>query len=241
MQLTAAATTYVSSVVLFEPRSLPDDFDQTDLPPIEIIYECSVAEKLAWIQMPKSGHFRLLAFVNERVSPGLTKHLASVSRLNHFHIEGAELVFAGAEFAYSTDDSVISQNPTYGQRLPVAPGHWDVEFFAVHNSHESVDAEFHDRVSRSEYATFVVHSWLIAVSMMAMFVSLVSFFLFPLSTWLMTFLPATGVVVAIAACVHYSRAYRSAKTILASIEGQFPDLVAVLNSSEPSARAAESS
>lgn len=229
MPQSVPARSYVSSLLLFDPLALPDDYDTTDEPQIEIVGAADADDKVVWIDAPATRTHHLLAFVDEPVSEHLESLLVVQRDLKKFRVTSDAVIFSGAEFAYRNDDSGITESPGRGGRIKITPGNWNVTLFGLKNVDAVIDEKFRQKTTKLQFRFFQINSWLMAAAGIVVFMAFVCVFISPFIAWLTTWLPAMVILVALAIATRFNSAYRTARHTLDGLRDLYPDFVAVFS------------
>src|SRR6187401_2526527 len=107
------AGTDAAAVVLFDPASLPEEFDGNE-DPIELFEELSAAGRLHYQETGADGGYLLHFYVNEKLPEYLTPYLRETKTYDSFHLDSGRLFFAGAEYSYHHDDQRLQRYPHMG-------------------------------------------------------------------------------------------------------------------------------
>lgn len=146
------AGTDASSMLLFDPGALPDDFERLFRTGAGDILERLDREgRACWITTDGDGGYLLHAYIDERVPRELERCAAEPETIDEFHVPTGRLVFAGSEYAFREDDSFLRNHPHMGGSFLVQPGVYRLSVFRTRYPKQFVEQLFRNQASLWEY------------------------------------------------------------------------------------------
>jgi hypothetical protein len=234
MRYLIEAGTDAATLLLFDPAALPTDFEhqfQSDASgTLERLHRQGLA---CWIPVAGDGSYLLHVYLDEPIPPALRFCLREPVVIANFPAPSGWLHFTGAEYAFRDDDTTLAQNPRMGGSAVIAPGTYQLTLFCTLYPPGYISRHFRASVSRLDYALWASMYALVPLAVAAWIVLVVILFTtvrVPFPSFLAPLLMA---VLSLPFLVRRLPAYKSVKERYASVERQFPALVAQLESSAP--------
>src|SRR5262245_7710284 len=117
------AGTDAASLLLFDPRALPEDFDTaTDPDPVGLLERMQGEGRAYWIDTHADGAYVLHTYVDEPVPESLAAHMRNPVVVESFQVPSGRLYFTGSEYAGAAVDAHLSRYPHMGGYLEARPG-----------------------------------------------------------------------------------------------------------------------
>ncbi len=228
------AGTDASSMVLFDPGALPGDFERLfQTGSAEILERLDREGKVCWITVDGDGGYSLHAYVDERVPRELERCAVEPETIEEFPVPTGRLVFAGSEYAFPEDDGLLRNHPHMGGCFLVQPGVYRLRVFRTQYPKHLVEQLFRNQASPWEYCLWMSMILLIPLAVAA-WIGLVVIFFTTVHVPFPSFLaPLLALVFASPFLVRRLETYRSAKERFASLEREYPALVAQLEFVRP--------
>jgi len=228
------AGTDASSLLLFDPGALPGDFEglfQSDS--AEILERLDREGRACWITTDGDGGYLLHAYIDQRVPRELERCAVEPETIEEFHVPSGRLVFAGAEYAFREDDGFLRSHPHMGGSFLVPPGLYRLRVFRTQYPERLVEQLFRNQASRWEYYLWTSMILLIPLAVAA-WIGLIVIFFTTVHVRFPNFLaPLLALLFASPFLVRRLETYRSAKARFASLEREYPALVAQLEFVRP--------
>ncbi len=230
MKHSVEAATDAASLLLFDPRTLPEEFDTANSngDSTEILNRLHDAGRLFWINTDGDGAYLLHVFVDEEPPADLRQYMHDPQTSEAFQVLGGEVFFAGAEYGYRDVDSALRRYPHMGGSFPAQNGIYDVAIYRTEYPDGLHEHVFRQHVSPSEHRAHIIYSTLICVAALSVIAIFISFFCMPWGSWLGFALPGSfGVFLP----TIYKRLFpfRSAGIIWKLVNAQFPSMVATFH------------
>ncbi len=234
MRYVIEAGTDASSLLLFDPGALPQDFERSFLAGSgEILERLDREGKVCWISVDGDGGYLLHAYIGERVPRELERCAVESETIDEFHVPTGRLIFAGSEYAFREDDSFLRNHPHMGSSFLVPHGVYRLRVFRTQYPKRFVEQLFRNQASPWEYCLWNSMILLIPLAVAA-WIGLVVIFFTTVHVPFPSFLaPLLALVFASPFLVRRLETYRSAKKRFASLEQEYPALVAQLELVRP--------
>jgi hypothetical protein len=117
------AGTDAASLLLFDPGSLPEDFDTATHPdPVGLLERIQGEGRAYWIDTHADGAYVLHAYVDEPIPESLAPHTRNPVVVEAFQVPTGRLYFTGSEYAGTGVDAGLSRYPHMGGHLETRPG-----------------------------------------------------------------------------------------------------------------------
>lgn len=235
MRLIAEAGTDGAMVALWDPQALPEDFDaRYRQEPGELLKTLQEQGRLFWDETGGDGAYLLHLYVDEPVPSHLEPYLQNPVEIPQFQVPGGSLWFAGAEYAFHTEDSRLRAHPHMGGRLELPVGVYWARFAQVEYPDDHVEEQIRRRLGDDAYRVRDASGGLIAGAMFVSLAALISLFLSRLSPWSLGLIGLAAVLWIGVTVMTRSRRYREVGERSEQIEHEFPSYIAELRSLETS-------
>jgi hypothetical protein len=234
MRYVIEAGTDASSLLLFDPGALPEDFERLfQSSSGEILERLDREGRVCWITVDGDGGYLLHAYIGERVPRELERCAVEPETIEEFHVPTGRVVFAGSEYAFREDDSFLRNHPHMGGSFRLPPGVYRLKIFRTQYPKRFVEQLFRNQASPWEYCLWNSMILLIPLAVAA-WIGLVVIFFTTVHVPFPSFLaPLLVLVFASPFLVRRLKIYRSAKERFASLEREYPALVAQLEIVRP--------
>jgi hypothetical protein len=222
------AGTDAASLVLFDPQSLPEGWDQ-QWKQGESIDELAALDddgRLFWINTEGDGDYSLHAFLDESTPAQLIEFVAESRDANQFQVLSGQVCFAGAEYIFRDDNSALQRDPDMGSVFPVANGKYDVALRVMTYPEHFIEEHFKARTTPSQSIAYQTFNRLVPCSIVFVFAAIASLFLESFVVRAVLVSSAALLLFGVFA-VNRLAAYKSAVQVRTEIEGEYPDYVAV--------------
>jgi hypothetical protein len=225
------AGTDAASLLLFDPLTLPDEFDAAnrDGDPTEILNDLHDQGRLFWINTGGDGGFLLHAFVDEEPNEDIRPYLRDPETTEQFIVASGRIFFMGAEYGYRNDDSQFKRYPGMGGSFPAENGTYTMTLYRTEYPDGIHEERFRQRSTRAQQLVHGTFSFLMAAAVLSVITALIAFFIASWATWFTYFLPAAAL--AILAPMLFSRlsVFQSADIIWKAVNNELPSMVATLS------------
>ncbi len=235
MRYVIEAGTDASSLLLFDPGALPPDFEPIYRSgSVDILGQLDRAGQACWIATDGDGGYSLHAYVGEPVPRQLERCALELETIEEFQVPTGRLVFAGSEYAFREDDSFLRSHRHMGASVAIPPGIYRLRVFRTQYPKRFVEQLFRNQASLLEYTLWMSMVVLIPLAIAA-WIGLVVIFFTTVHVPFPRFLaPVLGLVFTFTFLVRRLESYRAAKARFASLEREYPAIVAQLELLRPS-------
>jgi hypothetical protein len=227
MRYEIEAGTDAGSLLLFDPAALPADFElqfQSDMG--ETLGRLTRWGRAFWINTDGDGRCMLHAYVDEHIPAELEACVRDPVTVVAFQVPSGQLFLTGAEYASRQHPSLLEKAPHMGGSVAIRPGIYHLTVFRTAYPDRLVQERFRNSVSPWEYRLWTSMTVLIPLAIAAWIGLVVIYFTtarVPNHRYLSAVL---ALIFAFPFVVRWSDAYRSLKQKFASLEREFPTLVA---------------
>ncbi len=223
------AGTDAASLVLFDPAALPPDFEmRVRGDTVGTLHRLTLEGRACWINTEGDGSFLLHAYVDEPVPAELYGFVRESELIDPFHVPSGRLFLTGAEYAFRDDDSLLRNHPHMGGSISVRPGTYRLMTYRTRYPEGFIASLFRDQASWPERLLWNSMVVLIPLAVAA-WIGLIVIFFTRVRVPFPRFLPAVlAVVFALPFLVRRLQIYLAAKNRYASLEREYPALVALL-------------
>ena len=226
--------TDTASMMLFDPATLPDDFDEkSKAEGIELFEKLQQAGRLWWTGTDGDGRYLLNLYVDESPPTRFAPALRDPITISAFKVPGGMLVFAGAEYAYRTDDSFLRKHSHMGEAASVPAGTYTLTMHRTEYPEDEIELKFRTMVSPWRFRLHQRFGLLIMAALVGVILG---------SLWWFTTITAqsrvmaaaiAALAVAIPIFAHRSRPFRETDKIWRELELDYPSMVGELRRSSP--------
>lgn len=238
MKLNARGGTKSGNLVLFWPELLPADFDDRwDAEPNELLKELEAAGQIitidleAWAQFfpnEVDGEYSLGLYIDEAIPDHLQNYCTLHSKVEGLQVAGVGY-FAGLEFIFQNDRSLLDRQPRMGSPLQIPAGTYSGEVFGTEVPAEVYETWLREQAGESAQRLWWVQTWFASVGIVALMVFVGCLFFGTRTTVLATGTVST-VLLAIAWLLSRTASYRRVQQARRDYELAYPDFVVRLKS-----------
>ena len=229
--MTLHAGTDAGSVVIFDPASLPDDYDSVGKDdPISVIEHLHQEGKLFWVDAHGDGSYQLGVFEGTNLPEKLTSFVTSDEEITNFHALSGTLYFTGIEYVFRHDSSQLLKYPHMGESIRIRPGVHAATFYSLDYPDDFEDTLIAQHLSPEQLAARKRINTVMPVGCLAVIALILAFFLLPLATWSQCALPVCVAAISFAFWGLRSQAVKSADLAAKKITDDYPDYVLVIHS-----------
>jgi len=224
------AGTDAASMLLFDPKALPDQYDEKAKDdPIELLEEASKTGSAFWINTGGDGAYLLHAFVDEDVPEYLLPYLFDEESVGSFRVPSGRLYFTGAEYAFRDDDTFLRAHPHMGASFKLARGQYNLSLFRAEYPEGLMENELREKVTPAAYYLHQSMGFLVMLAVAGVISVIASF----VEAWL---LPATLPIglglVSMPFIVCMLPIFKATNKVWKEIQGRYPSVVAVLRADQ---------
>ena len=123
--------TDVATLVLFDPETLPEGFDEDEKHRVELLEQLHTQKRLIRVNTGADGAFLLHAFVDEAVPVELRSYLVEPLTIDEFLIRSGHVYFSGAEYVFRSEASGLRRFPHMGGFFSIPPGNYRVTMYGT--------------------------------------------------------------------------------------------------------------
>jgi hypothetical protein len=229
MRLIAEAGTDGATLALWDPAALPEEFDaRYRQETLELLEALQDQGRLYWTETGSDGSYLLHVYLDEPVPAALAPFLEEQVELRELQVPGGTLWFAGAEYTFRVDDSLLRAYPHQGTRLELPSGSYQACVSRVEYPEDYVEEQLHRSLGDASYRIREVSGRLIAATIFLSLTGLVTAFLSRLASWSLGLLGLAALGWVAVFALTRSRSYREAGAQAEVAEREFPDYVAEL-------------
>lgn len=231
MKHVVEAGTDAASLLLFDPRTLPEEFDAAnqDGDPTEILNDLHDQGRLFWINTDGDGGFLLHAFIDEEPPEEIRQYLRDPETTDQFTVSGGSIFFMGAEYGYRDDDSRFQRYPGMGGSFPVENGIYTVTLSRTEYPDGLHEERFRQRSTRTQQLVHGTFSTLMDLAVVSVIATIVAFFAASWATWYTYFLPIMVVAIILPMLVCRLPVFQTADAIWQAVNNELPSMVATLS------------
>lgn len=217
--------TEVATLCVFDPKALPENFDETSADALEVLRQMRIDERAFVCATGADGSFVLHVTVNEPLPPELLKHLKDPVPLRNFRVPSGTLIACGAEAATRAG---TTPEPGIGAAFQVQPGTYDAVAYRGEWPAGTLQQRFRQKAP-SGYFFFRHFSKFVAVAVLAIILAVPALWLAPDLTWRLGVALAVLVAVLIPVFVAGTKRYKEAERLTHELERELPSFLLELN------------
>jgi len=196
MKYVIEAGTDAALLLIFDPLSLPEDFDSirggTD---IEVLKSLHREGRLFFTGTDGDGSYLLHVFVNEVPAESLSPYLHDCWTSNQFRVRSGRIYFAGAEYVFRTDDKLLRRYPRMGGSFLLPNGTYEVNLWRTEYPDGLHEESFYQECTLRERTCHSTFNFLALISECVIIGVIGAFFCLPVVTWLICAFPFLTIVV----------------------------------------------
>lgn len=225
--------TDAASMVLFDPEALPEDFDiQVRDDPAELIERLDAEGRLCGINPAADGGYSLGVCVDSGLPKSLVEFARPLAVVERFAVPGGRLHFAGIEYVFRRDDSMLRRYPHMGSSCEVPPGTYRMAVYEMEYPAGLDEAILRGRLPAAQYRLYEAAGWLTPLGCLGAAVVVALLALFRRVGGLLALVAAVAVL-GVALGLSRSKAYREADHLFRSIRREHPVYVVALSRLDP--------
>ncbi|WP_165253377.1 hypothetical protein [Paludisphaera soli] len=227
--------TDAASMILFDPDSLPDDFDdRAREDPAAAIEAAAAAGRLCKLEPGSDGSYTLGVCVGEGPPAGLAGFLRPLSEADRFLVVGGRLHFAGIEGVSRQGAPSTAESSQGGDSVAIPPGVYRLRVQEADYSDEFLEGRMRERTSAAGLRLLaIMNRRLLPLGTFGTLAGFVSLLILGWRDWRVTALPLCLAMVLPAIVVSRLRSYREARDAGRELSRDLPDYWAVLEPIEP--------
>jgi hypothetical protein len=147
--------TDAGSMVIFDPATLPDDYDAiARRDPITVIERLSVDGWLYWLDTASDGGYTLGVCVDGRVPGDLAGFARPLGNAARFSVATGRLYFAGIEYVFRHDDSFLRKHPHMGACYQIPPGTYRLTVYGIEYPESFHEDQLRRRLAADEFRLY---------------------------------------------------------------------------------------
>jgi hypothetical protein len=230
------AATDAASLILFDPQSLPEDWDQrwTQGDAIDELAALDADGRLFWINTDGDGDYSLHAFLNEPMPAHLVEFVAESRDANRFQVSSGQVHFAGAEYVFRDDNSALQRYPRMGGVFSVSNGSYHATLSEMAYPESLIEERFKTSTTGSQAMAYRAYNGLMPCAIVLTFAAVAGLATIN-SVVGRTLLASFATLLMVGAFgVRRLHAYQSAMQVRNDLEGECPDWIVVLRPIESS-------
>ncbi len=229
MRFVIEAGTDAAEVILFDPESLPADFDAQVQDDPAAVLERLMGEGRAFVtETGGDGRFLLHAYVNEPVPVELGEHTRDPRVIDPFLAASGRLYFAGVEYAFRNDDSFLQKYPHMGGYFEVPPGVYKLTMYRTEYPGGLQEERLRQQVSGFRFWLHRGMGWLVTLAVLSLIGLVVGYFNFPRQPAYSGLLLGLAFLVALPIVVYRSKPFQETKMCYERIQREYPTMIAWL-------------
>jgi hypothetical protein len=223
------ASTDAASLLLFDPGALPADFDrQFRTGSAEILGRMDEESRALWISTERDGRFLIHVYVDEPIPDQLRHFAREPEIIERFSVPTGRLIWAGSEFAFRDDDSLLRYYPHMSSTFAVPPGSYRLALARMTYPPAHRELMFRERVTSWEYRAWMSMRWLIPVAIAAWIGLVVILFTTVRLPFPRYLAPVLALLFALPFFARQLEIYRRAKEQYVGLEHELPAFIAHL-------------
>ncbi len=221
------AGTDAASLVIFDPLTLPADFDEQNRAgdPVTALSDLHDNGRIFYIEPGGDGAYLLHAVVDEPLPESLKDHVREPVYANEFEVSSGRVFFVGAEYAFHKDDAFLQKYPGMGNSWSMQPGTYRASLYRTEFPDGLADRRLEERLPESEYRLHRLINYLTIMAIVIVLVALFSGLLLPRSIWLLL-LPVAAIMAVAVFWLRRTPEVRHARKVWLEVQREFPSLVA---------------
>lgn len=221
--------TDAASLAIFDPGSLPDDFEiriQDDPPgTFEVLQQQG---KALLLETGADGGYLLHAYVDEPIPPSLQQYAKEPIVVDPFFVTTGRVYFTGAEYSFRTDDSFLRKYPHMGGSFEIDPGAYSMTLYRTEYPEELMEDHLRKRVSRRAFQLHQNMGCYVGLAVVAFLALAGSFAVLAWQTWVAYVLPPFALILCLPFIVARTKSYRDTDRIWNEIQREYPSILATL-------------
>jgi hypothetical protein len=232
MKYVVEAGTDAASIVLFDPRALPEGFDEavSGDDPVAIVSELADAGRIFWTDSGGDGSYLLHAYVNEDVPAELRPYLRdTIDESHQFAVSGGCIYFTGIEYAFRNDDSFLKKYSHMGGAFPIENGTYVATLYRAEFPPTTIPDTYRKRATSMQRFVHGAYDVLVTLAFLTVVAMIGTFFFMTWRAWLTFVVPMAVLSVALSWILYRLPAFRSSDKIWREVHREFPDFVVTLS------------
>jgi hypothetical protein len=222
--------TDAGSMLIFDPATLPDDFDvRVRHDPIALIQRLFEDGRLYWLDTASDGSYSLGICVDECLPGELARFARPLEVAEGFTAASGRLYFTGIEYAFRHDDSFLRRHPHMGAGHQIPAGTYRLALYEMEYPEDFHEDLLRQRLSASDFRLYSLMNGLIPLGCIGALALVVSPLLLGWRLWSVTALPLGMALALPALLVSCSQSYRRASHAHLAIQREYPDFCATLD------------
>jgi len=226
--------TETAAMILFDPESLPDDYDErTRGDAAAVVAEAAERGGLFLIDAGAGGLYDLRLMVGEGLPDDVATLVRPVGEVGRFRVAGGRLHFAGVEYGFRRDDSRLAKRPNMGSSCEVPPGTYRLQAYRMDDPEGFIEDRLRERTSPLALRLdAIMRRWLLPIGSLGAIAGVVGLVTLGWREWRVTALPVSLAMVLPAAVLSFTRTYRDAREARRRVAAECADYWAVMEPAE---------
>jgi len=223
--------TQTAAMILFDPDSLPDDYDERVRgDAAAVVAEAAEAGGLFLLDVGEPGAYALRLTVGERLPDDVAPQVRLMGAVERFRVAGGRVFLAGVEYGFRRDDSQLRKRPDMGSSCAIAPGTYRLSIHCLRDPEQYVSDRLRDLSSPAGLRLDAfMRRWLLPVGSLGTIAAAVGYFTLGWREWRVTILPVSLAMVLPAALLSLTQTYRQAREARRQVAAEYVDFHAVLD------------
>jgi hypothetical protein len=220
--------TDAASMLIFDPATLPDDYDvRAHDDPMAVLERLFGEGSLYWLNTAADGRYSLGICVGACLPSELAGFARPLGVAARFGVASGRLYFTGIEYAFRHDDSFLRKHPHMGACYRIPNGTYRVTVYEMDYPEDLHKDLLRQRLSARDYRLYsLMNNGLIPLGCISTISLMLSPFLLGLRLWSFTALPLCVALALPAVVIYRLRWYREASHLHQAIRGEYPDFCA---------------
>lgn len=222
--------TDAASMLIFDPATLPDDYDvRVHHDPIAVIERLFDDGCLYWLDTASDGTYSLGICVGELLPDELVRFARLSGVAARFTVASGRLYFTGIEYAFRHDDSFLRRYPHMGACCQIPVGTYRLTLYEMDYPEDFHEDRLRQRLSVNDFRLYaLMNHRLIPLGCISAILLVLSPLLIGLRLWSVTALPLCVALALSTILISRSRPYREARHSHLAIQREYPDFCAAL-------------
>lgn len=226
--------TDAGSMLIFDPATLPDDFDaRLRHDPIAVIERLFDTGCLYWLDTASDGAYSLGICVGGCLPDEVAGYARPLGVAARFTAASGRLYFTGIEYAFRHDDSSLRRYPHMGGCYEIPAGTYHLTLYEMDYPEDFHEDLLRQRLSAGDFRLYSLMGRLIPLGCIVAISLAVSPLFLGLRLWSVTALPLCLALVLPAILISRSRSYCEASHSHSAVQREYPDYCATLEAGTP--------
>lgn len=226
--------TETAAMILFDPESLPDDYDERVREDAAAVVSGAAEQGgLFLLDVGAGGLHDLRLLVGEELPGDVAALVQPIGEVGRFRVVGGRLHFAGVEYGFRRDGSQLAKNPDMGGTCDVPPGTYRLRAYRMDDPDGFIEDRLREMASPSGLRfDAIMRRWLLPIGSLGAIAGVVGLITLGWREWRVTVLPVSLAMVLPAAVLSFTRTYRDAREARRQVAAECADYWAVMEPAE---------